>query len=152
MGVKSNNLYNMEKLTLTTEQQHDLSKSLLQKIKEYFIKIFRSEKRKSEEELEDELISMTQSEEEKETLQEIMDEISLTYQKRKEFQDSGKDKDIETWQEEEIERIAKNVDPNVSNEDIGKLKEAIAKRTDMDIERASAAVEQLHEEIDNSKE
>ena len=142
----------MEKLTLTTEQQHDLSKSLLQKIKEYFIKIFRSEKRKSEEELEDELISMTQSEEEKETLQEIMDEISLTYQKRKEFQDSGKDKDIETWQEEEIERIAKNVDPNVSNEDIGKLKEAIAKRTDMDIERASAAVEQLHEEIDNSKE
>ena len=138
----------MGKLTLTTEQQHDLSKSLLQKIKEYFIKIFRPEKRKSGEELEDELISMTQSEEEKETLQEIMDEISLTYQKRKEFQDSGKD--IETWQEEEIERIAKNVDPNVSNEDIGKLKEAIAKRTDMDIERISAAVEQLHEPMDNS--
>lgn len=138
----------MEKLTLTTEQQHDLSKSLLQKIKEYFIKIFRPEKRKSGEELEDELISMTQSEEEKETLQEIMDEISLTYQKRKEFQDSGKD--IETWQEEEIERIAKNVDPNVSNEDMGKLKEAIAKRTDMDIERISAAVEQLHEPMDNS--
>ena len=140
----------MGKLTLTTEQQHDLSKSLLQKIKEYFIKIFRSEKRKSREELEDELISMTQSDEEKETLQEIMDEISLTYQKRKEFQDSGKDKDIETWQEEEIERIAKDVDPNASNEDIERLKEAIAKRTDMDIERISAAVEQLHEEMDDS--
>lgn len=140
----------MEKLTVTTEQQQDLSKSLLQKIKEYLIKFFRSEKRKSGEELEDELISMIQSDEEKETLQEIMDEISLTYQKRNEFQDSGKE--IETWQEEEIERIAKNVDPNVSNEDIGKLKEAIAKRTDMDIERISAAVEQLHEEIDNSKE
>lgn len=138
----------MGKLTLTTEQQHDLSKSLLQKIKEYFIKIFRSEKRKSGEELEDELISMTQSEKEKETLREIWGEIDLTYQKRKEFQESGKE--IETWQEEEIERIAKNVDSNVSNEDIGKLKEAIAKRTDMDIERISAAVEQLHEEMDDS--
>jgi len=138
----------MEKLTVTTEQQQDLSKSLLQKIKEYLIKIFRSEKRKSGEELEDELISMTQSDEEKETLQEIMDEISLTYQKRKEFQDSGKD--IETWQEEEIERIAKDIDPNASNEDIERLKEAIAKRTDMDIERVSAAVEQLHEEMDDS--
>lgn len=138
----------MGKLTVTTEQQHDLSKSLLQKIKEYLIKIFRSEKRKSGKELEDELILMAQSEKEKETLREIWGEIDLTYQKRKEFQDSGKD--IETWQEEEIERIAKDVDPNASNEDIERLKEAIAKRTDMDIESVSAAVEQLHEPMDNS--
>lgn len=138
----------MEKLTVTTEQQQDLSKSMLQKIKEYLIKIFRSEKRKSGKKLEEELILMTQSDEEKETLQEIMDEISLTYQKRKEFQKSCKD--IETWQEEEIERIAKDIDPNASNEDIERLKEAIAKRTDMDIETVSAAVEQLHEEMDDS--
>ena len=140
----------MEKLTLTTEQQEDLRKSLLQKIKEYLIKIFSPKERKSGEELEDELILMAQSEKEKETLREIWGEIDLTYQKRKEFQDSGKDKDIETWQEEEIERIAKDVDPNASNEDIERLKEAIAKRTDMDIERISAAVEQLHEPMDNS--
>lgn len=140
----------MEEVILTKEQKEDFGKSLLQNIKEMLKNISRKPERQHSQELEEELLSNTKSDEERETLQEIFDEIKLTNQKRKEFAESGKN--IVQWQDEEWEKIAKKADPNASKEEIDKLKEAVARRTDLDIERYSNAIEQMHTEIENSKE
>lgn len=147
----------MEELILTTEQQQDFGKSLLQRIKEYFKEIFHSDKRKEGKDLEEVLLSMTQSEEERETLQEIFDEIDLTYQKRKEFIESHKnpdqwtERDLAQWQEKEIENIVKKVDPNATRDDIDKVMAAIASGIDVDILRSSKAVEELSDSVNDTK-
>lgn len=131
----------MEELILTKEQKKDFGKSLVQKMKEYLNEIFHSERKIEGKELREELLGKTKSDEERETLQMIFDEIDLAYQKRKEFTESHKD--IVKWQEEELERIAKEVAPNASREDVDVLKTTVIGVIDVDIQRYSEAVDEI---------
>ena len=147
----------MEGHFLSSEQQQDFGRSLLLRIKDYLREIFLSDKRKEGKELEEELLSKTQSEAEYDTLQEIFDEIDLTYEKREEFTESHKDpaqwteRELAQWQEIEIENIIKQVDHNASRDDVDKIKAVIASEIDADIERSSKVLETISDIAGNSK-
>lgn len=131
----------MKKIDVTEEQKRDFTQSLLDKIKSFFKEVFHADKPMHGKELDEHLFSKTKSEEEKETLAEIFDEIDMFHQKRKAFVESGKE--IDVWYEEEIERIVKQIKPDASRDEINQVKEAVAAQIDGDIEFAAQALEKL---------
>lgn len=131
----------MKKIDITEEQEKDFNQSLLDKIKSFFKEVFHADKPLHGKELDEHLFSKTKSEEEKETLAEVFDEIDLFHQKRKEFVESGKE--IDVWYEEEIERIVKQIKPDASQGEINQVKEAVAAQIDGDIESTAQALEKM---------
>lgn len=131
----------MKKIDVTEEQKRDFAQSLLDKIKSFFKEVFHADKPLHGKELDEYLLSKTKSEEEKETLDEVFDEIDLFHQKRKEFVESGKE--IDVWYEEEIEHIVKQIKPDASQEEINQVKETVAAQIDCDIEFTAQALEEL---------
>ena len=131
----------MQKIEFTKEQKKDFSKSLIERIKNFFKEVFYSEKLLNGKELDEHLLFKTTSEEEKETLTEVFEEIDMFYQMRKELAESGKE--IDVWYDEEIERIVKQIKPDASLDEINHVKAAVAMQIDVDIEFTSQALEEL---------
>ena len=140
----------MKKIDVTEEQKRDFAQSLLDKIKSFFKEVFHADKPLHGKELDEYLLSKTKSEEEKETLDEVFDEIDLFHQKRKEFVESGKE--IDVWYEEEIEHIVKQIKPNASQEEINQVKETVAAQIDCDIEFTAQALEELDSLVQEAME
>lgn len=140
----------MKKIDVTEEQKRDFAQSLLDKIKSFFKEVFHADKPLHGKELDEYLLSKTKSEEEKETLDEVFDEIDLFHQKRKEFVESGKE--IDVWYEEEIEHIVKQIKPDASQEEINQVKETVAAQIDCDIEFTAQALEELDSLVQEAME
>ena len=79
----------MEKIDFTQEQGKDFIRSIIERMKQFFLTAFHSEKHLQGEELNDWLLSNTQSDEERETLAEIMEENETYHAKRREWSQSG---------------------------------------------------------------
>ena len=92
----------MEKIDFTQEQGKDFVQSLIERIKKFFLSVFHSEKPMHGKELNDCLLSNVQSDEERETLAEIMEENETYHAKRREYFQSGKT--INDWYNDEIEQ------------------------------------------------
>ena len=135
----------MERIELTQEQKDDFSKSLIERIKAFFKDVFHSDKPLHGKELDEHLLSQTQSDAEKEALAELLDEIDTFHEKHKAYQDSGKD--IVVWYDEEIERIVKSINPNSTLSEIDQVKEAVAKQIDDEVEITAQALEEMVNEV-----
>ena len=105
-----------QKVDFTQEQRKDLSTSLIETIKTFFQKVFKSEKPLHGKELNDYLLNQAESEEERETLQEMFEENETYHTKLKEFEKSGKN--IDEWYEEEITKSVKQLYPKATADDI----------------------------------
>ena len=128
-----------QKFELTPNQVQDFKNSLLDRIKSWLKKLFGSRDGQNPVDIQD-VLPAPESEAEKEILEELFDEIDTFHQKRKEFDELKKEGvEIEDWYDDEIERITKSVQPDASEEDIDRVKEAISKAIDKEIA----------EEIDN---
>lgn len=138
----------METTQITEEQAVELQEGLLAKMKGLLKEVFRSEKPKQGEELKDYLLSQIGSEEDREALEEVFDEITVFYRKRNEFEKSGKE--IAVWYEEEIEKIVRSLKPNATEEDIDKVKEAIARQIDFEIEETAMTLEELEKTVEET--
>lgn len=134
-----------QKIDFTEEQRKDFSSSLIETIRIYFQKIFKSEKPLHGKELNDFLLSQTESEEERETLQEMFDENETYHIKLNEFKQSGRN--LDEWYEEEIAMSVKQLDPNATANDIDKVKEAVAMQADDETEDAIRGLESVSEII-----
>ena len=135
----------MDKIDFTQEQRKDFGKSLLERIKEYFSKIFHADKPLHGKELNEYLLSQTESDEERETLQEMFEENKTFHDKLNELKESGKH--VDDWYEDEIVDIVKRLDPEATRADIDSVKEAVAKQIDNDAEDAINALENLNDSI-----
>ena len=135
----------MDKIDFTQEQRKDFGKSLLERIKECFSKIFHADKPLHGKELNEYLLSQTESDEERETLQEMFEENETFHDRLKELKESGKN--VDDWYEDEIVDIVKRLDPEATRADIDSVKEAVAKQIDNDAEDAINALENLNDSI-----
>lgn len=135
----------MDKIELTQEQRKDFGYSLIETIKSFFQKVLKSEKPLHGKELNDFLLTQTQSDEERETLQEIFEENETYHKKLDEYHESGKN--IDDWYCGEIEKTIKQIDPEANSADIDSVKEAVAKQIDYEIENTIDALENLNDEI-----
>jgi hypothetical protein len=128
-----------EHFNLTEEQVEDFKNSLLDRIKSCLKKLFGSKDGQNPVDIQD-VLPAPESEAEKEILEKLFDEIDTFHQKRKEFDElQKKGVEIEDWYDDEIRRITKSVQPDASEEDIDRVKEAISEVIDKEIA----------EEIDN---
>lgn len=134
----------MKKINLNDEEKRDFYQSLLTKLQSFCKEVFQPNKPLHGKELKEHLLSKAESEEEKETLTEILDEINAYHQKRKDFEISGKD--IHSWYEDEIERVVRKIKQDPTREEIDQVKEAIAKLIDDEIELSVQALEEMVEE------
>lgn len=134
------------------EQRRDFSISLIETIKALFQKVLRSEKPLYGKELNDFLLSQAESDEERETLQEMFEENETYHNKLKEFKESGKD--IDEWYDEEITKSVKQWDPSATPDDINKVRDAVAQQIDGDIRETIDALEHLNDFVlqDEGKE
>lgn len=134
-------------IDFSEKQRKDFASSLLETIKAFFQKVFKFEKPLHGKELNDYLLSQTESEEERETLQEMFEENETYHNKLKEFEQSGKK--IDEWYEAEIEKAVKQIDPAATPADIDKVKEAVAKQIDDEIEHSIDALEIINTLVDD---
>lgn len=128
-------------MKVTEEQKKDFNKSLIERIKAFFKEVFHSEKPLHGKELDEHFLSKATSEEEKETLSEVFDEIDIFYEKQKAYRESGMD--LRVWYDEEIVRIVKGINPDITQTEIDQVKEALAARIDGEIELTGQALEKL---------
>ena len=132
----------MERIELTQDQKRDFGKSLIEKIKEFFREYVHPENKLHGETLDDALLSKADSDEERETLAEIMEEIETFHTKRKEFEQSGKT--IDDWYNKEIEKSVRELNQDASRSDIDNVKEAVAKQIDGEIEETIQVLDELN--------
>ncbi len=135
----------MKKIEFTDEQRKDFASSLIKTLLEFFKKTIHSEKPLHGKKLNDFLLSQTESEEERETLQEMFDENETYHIKLNEFKQSGRN--LDEWYEEEIAMSVKQLDPNATANDIDKVKEAVAMQADDETEDAIRGLESVSEII-----
>lgn len=135
----------MDKIELTQEQRRDFGASLIETIKSFFQKVLKSEKPINGKELNDFLLSQTQSDEERETLQEMFEENETYHKKLREYHESGKN--IDEWYNDELEKIVRQIDPEASTDDTDSVKEAVAKQIDNDIYNTIDSLENLNNTI-----
>ena len=135
----------MEKIDFTQEQGKDFVQSLIERIKKFFLSVFHSEKPLHGEELKDWLLSNAQSDEERETLAEIMEENKAYYAKRREWSQS--EKTIDDWYNDEIEQSVKQLYSDATSTDIDNVKEALAKQIDSEAEATIQALDSLDDII-----
>jgi len=138
----------MEKIDFTQEQGKDFIHSFIERIKQFFQTAFHSEKPMHGKELNDWLLSNAQSDEERETLAEIMEKNETYHAKRREYSTSGKT--IDDWYNDEIEQSVKHLYPEATDSDIDKVKEAIAKQIDSETEETIQALDNLDDIIGNN--
>jgi len=132
-------------IDFSEEQRKDFSKSLIETIKTFFKKILNSEKPLHGKELNDFLLSQTESDEERETLQEMFEENETYHSKLKEFEKSSKN--IDEWYEEEITETVKQFYPEATADDLDQVKEAVAKQIDDDSKDSINGLEFLNEQV-----
>lgn len=139
------------KLNFNEEQTQDFKLSYWQKVKEWIRRVLdpKGEKPLHGKELDDYLVSQGKSEEEKELIADMSAEIDTFHQKRREFETSGKD--IETWYDEELERLTKEVDPNATSKDVDAVKEAIAEKVDEEISESADELEEYGKIMNSEK-
>lgn len=139
------------KLNFNEEQTQDFKLSYWQKLKEWIRRILdpKDEKPLDGKDMDDYLVAQGKSEEEKEVIAEMCAEIDTFHQKRREFESSGKD--IETWYDDEIERLTKEVDPNATIQDVDKVKEAIAKTIDAEISQSADNLDEYGKIMNSEK-
>lgn len=130
-----------QKVVFSEEQRNDFSISMIETIKSFFQKVFHSEQPLHGKELNDYLLNQAESEEERETLQEMFEENETYHAKLKELEKSGKD--IDEWYDEEITKTVKQMCPEVTIDDIDKVKEAVAKQIDDETEGSISGLEYL---------
>lgn len=130
---------------MTQEQRRDFGASLIETIKSFFQKVLKSEKPINGKELNDFLLSQTQSDEERETLQEMFEENETYHKKLREYHESGKN--IDEWYNDELEKIVRQIDPEASTDDTDSVKEAVAKQIDNDIYNTIDSLENLNNTI-----
>lgn len=135
----------MEKIELTQEQVKDFGTSLIETFKSFFKNVFKSEKPLHGKELTDYLITQTQSDEERETLQEMFEENATYHQKMAEYHESGKN--IDEWYNDELDKIVRQLKPEASTDDTDRVKEAVAKQIDNDIDNTIDSLENLNNTI-----
>lgn len=135
----------MDKIELTQEQRRDFGASLIETIKSFFQKVLKSEKPINGKELNDFLLSQTQSDEEREILQEMFEENETYHKKLREYHESGKN--IDEWYNDELEKIVRQIDPEASTDDTDSVKEAVAKQIDNDIDKTIDSLENLNNTI-----
>lgn len=130
-----------EKFDFTEEQTQDFKLSFWQKVKAWIKRVLNPENEEPlhGKDVDDYLVSQGKSDEEKELIAELCDEIDTFHQKRREFNASGKD--IDTWYDEEIERLTREVKPDATSEDVDAVKEAIAKKVDEEISDSADELE-----------
>lgn len=141
-----------ERLEFTEEQTQDFKLSFWQRVKAWIKRVLNPDKNEKPlhgKELDVFLASQGKSEEEKELIAELCDEIDTFHNKRREFEASGKD--IETWYDDEIERLAREVKPDATSEDIDAVKEAIAKKVDKEISENADELEEHGRIMDNEE-
>ena len=140
----------MEKIDFTQEQGKDFVQSLIERIKKFFLSVFHSEKPMHGKELNDCLLSNVQSDEERETLAEIMEENETYHAKRREYFQSGKT--INDWYNDEIEQSVKQLYQEATDSDVDKVKDALAKQIDSETEETIHALDNLDDLIsENSR-
>lgn len=139
------------KLNFNEEQTQDFKLSYWQKVKEWNRRVLdpKGEKPLHGKELDDYLVSQGKSEEEKELIADKCAEIDTFHQKRREFETSGKD--IETWYDEELERLTKEVDPNATSKDVDAVKEAVAEKVDEEISESADELEEYGKIMNSEK-
>ena len=140
----------MEQIKLTNKQHKDLIKSLLKRIREFFNVVFNPHKPLRGDDLNSYLLSQTESEAEKETLEELLDENATFHAKRREYNESGKS--LDDWYEDEIEKTIKMNFPDSTPSDIDKVKGAIANQIDEDIVIATNALDLFIDATDEDRE
>lgn len=131
----------------TTQQQGFSVDDLLQSIGNHIVSLFNKLKGKRGKDLDKEIIDSARSDEEREALQEMCDDVELYYRKRRELRESGLSNN--EWLERETEQMVKEVCPDADKNDIDEVKKAVDEGMDKRIEIVADELDREMEEPAN---
>lgn len=133
----------MEQLHLTKEQEIDLQKSLLQRLKEY-LKRFKSITDSKQ------LIEIGESPEEQQFVADAIRENEAYYSYLQDYQESGLD--IHSWYEKKLDEIAERLPSDNRAIDMQAFKEAVGYYADAQVIEAMQDSHDIDEDIHKSEE
>lgn len=118
----------------------DKNNNVIQQIITYIKNIFVKTQDVSSSKLDDELISLANSEEEKTLIKEMCEDTERYYSKRDEFRSSKLKSGL--WFEKQIEDTVKEVYPEVSQKEIDEVKENVSKAMEQEIDSLTKLVDE----------
>lgn len=119
------------------------AEEFLHSIGNYIVSLIGKLKGKRGKEIDQEIINSARSDEEREALQEMCNDVDTYYRKRRELRESGLSNG--KWLERETEQMVKEVYPEATDDDIREVKRAVAEGMDKNIE---AIADELDREMD----
>lgn len=124
--------------------------NFIKSLSDFYKKFVLKFKDNNESKINDDIIELGRSEEEKEQLQDMCDEIDAYHRRLKDLRESGMTPG--KWLEKEIELELEKVDPEVSTESKEEFKKFIFDQFGKDVEaQAEALDEELNQTVDIAK-